>query len=243
MSPAEGDNQPKRDRSEVREALAAEYALGTLHGRARHRFERWSAEDPDLRHRVHRWEVRLGSLVEEAEPLPPPSGTWKAIQRRIGGRHSAFPLGSALWSSLPFWRGAALAATLLLALTLGWMLRPGTDGGMPERLAVVRFKESEPLWVLTSGADSGTIRVRTVRDASMGEGRVCPLWIKRQDTGEMRMVGILPEKPGRYTLKLPGGMERSLARTELMISVEPKGDMPRDRPTGEMMYRGEWITL
>jgi anti-sigma-K factor RskA len=44
----------------VREALAAEYALGTLQGRARRRFERSLKDDPALRRHVAGWSARMG---------------------------------------------------------------------------------------------------------------------------------------------------------------------------------------
>jgi anti-sigma-K factor RskA len=52
----------------LRAMLASEYVLGTLHGRARRRFERLLGEDAGLRVTVEAWQNRLTPL---AEALPP----------------------------------------------------------------------------------------------------------------------------------------------------------------------------
>ena len=75
--------RPGRGDAETREALAAEYALGTLHGPARRRFERLLAVDADLRARVRRWERHLGEWVAEAEPEEPPASVWSSIEARL----------------------------------------------------------------------------------------------------------------------------------------------------------------
>ena len=63
---------------ETREALAAEYALGTLQGPARRRFERSLKDDPGLRRLVVEWQARLAPLDAVAQPVPPPPhwGGW-----------------------------------------------------------------------------------------------------------------------------------------------------------------------
>src|SRR5215813_8278244 len=69
---------------ELRERLAAEYALGTLRGRARRRFERLLADDADLRRLVEGWELRLNTLAETALAVTPPARLWQRIEQRLG---------------------------------------------------------------------------------------------------------------------------------------------------------------
>ena len=49
---------------ELRDRLAAEYALGALSGLSRRRFERLLSSDRDLRDLVEDWDLRLNLLVE-----------------------------------------------------------------------------------------------------------------------------------------------------------------------------------
>ncbi len=246
MTPNPSGSRLDRNDPGVREALASEYALGTLQGPARRRFERWLDRDADLRSRVERWELQLGSFVEEVGPHTPPSGTWQGILQEVeskGSKKAPVRNHPSLWNHLPLWRGAAIAATLLLAATLAWSLGSSPEPAMPERMAVVNSQDNGPLWVIAASRDSRTVRVRTVRNASMGPDQICPLWLRAEGAEKPRMVGVLPQEKGLYTLQLPREVSASLDRSELMVSVEAKGNMPTDRPRGQVMYRGDWIRL
>ena len=73
----------KYDDPELREELAAHYALGTLRGAARRRFQRLMAADADLRDTTQRWESRLNLLAEWTPPVQPPAHLWRAIERGV----------------------------------------------------------------------------------------------------------------------------------------------------------------
>ena len=84
-----------RARPETRDALAAEYALGTLHGAARRRFETWLAADRDLRRRVVYWERTLAvGAAEEVVPIAPPLSVWRGVRRRLFGGGQWRPRGA-----------------------------------------------------------------------------------------------------------------------------------------------------
>jgi len=143
---------------ELRERLAADYALGTLRGAARRRFERLLAGDGALRELVQDWELRVNLLAESAPAVSPPPRVWDGIARRIGpmpartaSREGRF---ERLWHSLGFWRGAGLlAAGAAAALAVFVVLRPpAVDpgqlaaldrrlGGIEDKLAAI---ESTP---------------------------------------------------------------------------------------------------
>jgi anti-sigma-K factor RskA len=68
---------------ELLDRLAAEYALGTLRGRARRRFERWLLS-PRVAALVRAWEERLAFLEPRDERIaPPPAGVWRDIETRL----------------------------------------------------------------------------------------------------------------------------------------------------------------
>jgi len=60
------------DRPELRDRLAAAYALGTLRGAARRRLERLMSSDATLAAAVEDWQRRLNPLVEALPPVDPP---------------------------------------------------------------------------------------------------------------------------------------------------------------------------
>ncbi|MFX8942044.1 hypothetical protein ABTN11_20400, partial [Acinetobacter baumannii] len=69
--------------TELSQKLAAEYALGTLRGGARRRFEQHVLADAALQAEVSQWQNRLQSLLELAPAIPPPADLWPKIAARL----------------------------------------------------------------------------------------------------------------------------------------------------------------
>lgn len=125
---------------ELRERLAAEYALGTLRGAARRRFERLMQGDPALQQIVRNWEMRVNLLAETAPSVTPPPHLWPAIERRleVASTRSAKPVSSqtSWWDWIEFWRPFGLAAAVAaIALAIFSALRP--PGLTPEQIATL----------------------------------------------------------------------------------------------------------
>ena len=130
---------------ELRDQLAAEYALGTLSGPDRRRFQRLLSGDRDLRNRVEDWELRLNLLAESAPAVEPPAHVWDEIARRTATAPAPAPVREGwldrLWESLGFWRGAAAsaaataAALVLYVAFLPPSVAPEQVAALDERLA------------------------------------------------------------------------------------------------------------
>jgi anti-sigma-K factor RskA len=117
---------------EERDALAAEYALGTLDADEMARAEALRAADPAFAAQVQGWERRLGGLNAMVEDVEPSPDLWEQIRARIGGAGPRAPLrlpevgGSSLSLAeqgvillsrrLNLWRGAAVACGALAAM-------------------------------------------------------------------------------------------------------------------------------
>jgi anti-sigma-K factor RskA len=68
-----------------RDALAAEYVLGTLSADERDQAEALLAIDPGFAETVRSWERRLGELNVMVEAVEPPAEVWDKIRTGIGG--------------------------------------------------------------------------------------------------------------------------------------------------------------
>lgn len=65
------------------DALAREYALGTMHGGARRRFERLLRESMAAQFAVSVWTGRLAHLAGPVRPLAPRPQVWAGLQQRL----------------------------------------------------------------------------------------------------------------------------------------------------------------
>ncbi len=130
--------------------LAANYALGTLRGGARRRFETISRENATVRAAALVWQGRLSGMTELQSPILPAPAVWTRIQNMVQAERDALAMqlarqsaqqegrakndGSAswlsgVWEGLWVWRGAAAAGALatVLAVVAGVSLRDQLD--------------------------------------------------------------------------------------------------------------------
>ncbi|CAM2148768.1 Anti-sigma-K factor RskA [Pararobbsia alpina] len=71
-------------RPELIDRLAAEYALGTLRGRARHRFDTLANSSEAIHQAIQQWQRRLDAMSELGRAVEPPGSVWLAIESRLG---------------------------------------------------------------------------------------------------------------------------------------------------------------
>lgn len=108
------------------EQLAASYALGTLRGGARRRFETLARGNAHVRAAAMIWQSRLSSVAELQAPSAPSPAVWTRIENLVNAEKQAAAMGDARakaqaetrraqglwWASLGLWRGAALSGVL-----------------------------------------------------------------------------------------------------------------------------------
>ena len=128
------------------EMLAAEYVLGSLHGPARKRFERWIMESAKVREEVWFWEQKLGLLSADVPEVAPPSSAWESIERRLWqNTHEigkAQPAANDRW----FWRGWSIVATAAVLVMAFVLVQPSPKDLPPMQLsgAIVQADTSDP---------------------------------------------------------------------------------------------------
>ena len=67
---------------ELLDKLAASYAVGTLRGGARRRFESLAREQAPVRAAALIWQARIGSVAELQTPIAPNPVVWTRIKPR-----------------------------------------------------------------------------------------------------------------------------------------------------------------
>jgi len=213
-------------------ALAAEYVVGTLRGRARARFESIARSDRDVAAIVRRWEDAMTPLAERVAPVDPPARVWRGIESRIAPRQRAH---GGLWASVLFWRNLGIASTGLAVVLLAAVLTLGRPQPHdPMMVAVLSAPDAGPRAVVMLDAPD-VMRVRIVKPWAMGNQSL-ELWALPQQ-GAPRSLGLIANAADRETLiKMPMSSLRDV--TALAVTMEPMGGSPTKQPTSTPVCSG-----
>ena len=210
---------------EARDALAAEYVLGTLEAREAAEVARAIATDPALAADVARWEARLAPLQDLAQPESPPPGLWKRIEAALD------PQPVPRRKSWDGWRLGALGATAVAAgLAAFILLRPAPEPGL---MTVLLTDRDQPAWLVQ--ADAEQIRLASLNTRPAPPDRVLELWALPQGATAPTSLGLIPAD-GRITVR-PTTIRPSPGML-IEITLEPPGGSPTGRPTGPVQFIG-----
>lgn len=215
------------------ERLAAEYALGTLRGPARRRFERLLPAHPALASALNDWLTRLQVLVSPVDPVAPPERVWTSLRERL------FPAAATArpswWQRLSLWQGfsaASMAALVMMAV----LLRPG-----PVEPPIVIILNATPQgleWVKTGfvasvSPDGQALVVRPIAPVTIASDRALQLWSVPKG-GAPRSLGLLGSDASATVLQA-----NLLTGTDAFaVSLEPTGGSPTGQPTGPIVSAG-----
>jgi len=230
-------NLSRPDRLARLDALAAEYALGTLPGRARRRLARVAQTDTVVASAIRGWEQRLSPLAEAAPPITPSPRVWRVIALRLGLEPVRTPTPGPWWTRVGFWRGFAVAsfvAAVALALVTV-MPRPGPVA--QPIVVVLAGPDAKPALIATMARDGRVMTVKTVDATPVPPGRSLELWML-PDGAAPRSLGVLPAS-GLGRITLPGPPDEALAGVPaLAVSLEQAGGSPSGAPQGPILYTG-----
>ena len=216
---------------ELRARLAAEFALGTLRGRARERLRRWLRDDPDLLREVQAWEARLAPMAAGLQPVTPPPRLWSKIEQRL-----TFKKPFSFWKTLGLVASGAATALLVVAVLL-----PPQGAGVPASYVAVLTdpRTSHPVLIATAGRADRALHVNTLDPAIHVAGRSLELWALPRG-GQPKSLGLVPAERG--ALKLVAAADQSLGDVPtLAVSLEPQGGSPTGQPTGPVLYSGPCV--
>ena len=231
-------------RPELADKLAAEYALGTLRGPARRRFETLLPAHPSLRRATADWERRLETLSASTPAVAPSSRVWLTIHERLFGTLAA-PSDVARsvvrwWERLALWQGAAGVAAIA-AIALGVMLAQPTPVQPP--IVVVMGAQSvqdgsvlRPVsFVASVSGDGRSLVVKPLSEGqSVALNKALELWAVPA-RGAPRSLGVVSQQ-GATTVLRTALLKDTAA---FALTVEPPGGSPSGQPTGPIVSVGK----
>lgn len=215
---------------EAREALAAEYVLGTLEAREAAAVAAALARDPALAEAVARWEARLAPLTALAAPEAPPPDLWRRIEAAL--EPPPPPAAPSWWRRLrdPWRLGALGAGAVAAGLAALLLLRPAPQ---PLMMTVLLTDRDQPAWLVQ--ADREAIRLASLNTRPPPPDRVLELWALPQGAAAPTSLGLIPAD-GRITVR-PATI-RPHPGMLIEITLEPPGGSPTGRPTGPIQFIG-----
>ncbi|MGQ0699629.1 MAG: anti-sigma factor [Panacagrimonas sp.] len=251
----------KYNDAELMRQLGAEYAMGTLRGRARRRFERLMSTHPEARAQVDFWDQRLSEFGQVLRPVTPPTAARAELLRRAAA--PILPKGTTLrvktarrrrgrgWA-WPYAAGLATAASLVLAFVLGQrnpdIALPASDSvlahtapageGLPIYAAQLRMPASSMQWLVSVSSDHRKFIVLAADDFLQVGRHSLQLW-GVSPGAEPIALGVLPsERDGTSSFDIPASM-RGQPEVRFVISLEPAGGPLLGKPSGAVMNEAE----
>lgn len=242
------------------EQLAASYALGTLRGGARRRFETLARDNATLRAAALVWQSRLSSVAELQPQEAPSPVVWKRIENLVRADKEAramqaaraAPSAMGWWSSLGLWRGGAVAGALATAaaVVVGLNVNGRLSGQVSELTAkLTATPEIEYVAVLTDDKASASLLVtfdpknKTLVLKRVGGFREQPdksleLWALPPGAAP-KSLGVMSADP---VVRLTAAGTDMRQVPTLAITLEPKGGVPPGSgPTGPVLFKGALI--
>ncbi|MDW5316620.1 anti-sigma factor domain-containing protein [Rhizobium sp. PL01] len=226
--------------------LADEYVLGLLDAADHARVDMEIETDAALRAAVAASRDRFLALDLLAKPAAEPEGLWGRIAATLEDPKAGKPVVAA--QDVPQatiypandngsagWRRAALsgiAASLLLAVGLGWSLLSQPE---PRVVAVLLDTAGEPQAIVEDFGNASA-RVMPLVDFKVPEGRIMQVWtLPSKDLGPVSL-GLLPRSENMVLNgpALPPPQEAQLYE----ITIEQAGGSPTGRPTGPILVKG-----
>lgn len=242
-------------RPELLDALARDYATGTLSGGARRRFERLLRERPVAAVAAASWQERMAVLAAGSPPVAPRPEVWAGLQRRLfAPRHEAASGEAA--KREPWWRllfggrslGGALAGLVLAVVVLQqqptWLGHETYRDALPASyVGLLTDSGGKPTVLASSRRHGRALTVKMLQPVAAPAGRVAQLWALPKGGGAPVPIGVVPEK-GSATLPLTDTSEKLFFTVDrLAVSFEPSAMPAGAAPSQPFVLSGHCVKL
>jgi anti-sigma-K factor RskA len=240
--------------------LARDYALGTMTGGARRRFERVLRDHAAARGAVMQWSGRLAHLAQSVPPRPPREAVWAGLEQRLFPA-SAGSAAHAAGAKAPWWRAWLPGRQLLGGALAGLLVAVVLVREQPEWAGLETYREDLPASyvgllsatpggppsVLASSRRQGRqLTVKMLQPIQVPAGRVAQLWALPKD-GAPFPIAVVPAGVAQgksVSLPLSDTSEKLFFTVpRLGVSFEPAAALPGAVPSAEFVLAGPCVKL
>jgi len=231
----------KLQNTELQDMLAAEYIMGTLHGRARQRFEYYMTLMPALRSSVNAWSEKLNGLDAALKPIVPRKQVWKNIEHRLGFSNK-YGWISSLFNSVSFWQfSSALTAGFAVVMMAYIVVTPITEQ-TPQYVTVINNQQAQSSWLVSVNLQNQSLHIKSVSPQKIDSTKSFELWLLPAAKKAPISMGLMPAS-GKREIKLSAELlailhQNMTSAVGMAVSLEPKGGSTTGAPTGPILYQG-----
>lgn len=237
MSNIENKSLKRYQNPELFEQLAIEYAVGSLHGRARKRFEVLMDTHFYLQAVVDAYENKFAHLVELLPDEKPSDKVWNNIEAHI---QASTPQEEKTpwWKTSFFKQGFGMA---FMALVVAGALLLNPMDGTPVATAyasVLESDSSEAMAVTKINQSDMNLSIDIMKPMKIDENMELTLWCHPKGGGMPMKMGTV-SKTGKTDIKISKEEWQNMKNVGMLaVSVEHKGDVAK-KPTGKIILKGQ----
>ena len=248
--------------------LAASYALGTLRGGARRRFEELARVNASVRAAALLWQGQLASVTELQPDIAPNPLVWTRINNLVQAEKQARAMQTARnlakpslswWANLSLWRGASAVGTLAAVAALFMV---GNLSGLNQSLGQQVSSLGSEVKNLNTRLDAAPeIRYVAVLADDKAAASMLVTFDAKHRQLLLKRVGAFQEQPDRSlqlwalpeggapksigvmgsdaVLRLTVGHNDMASVPMLAVTLEAKGGVPEGSgPKGPLLFKG-----
>lgn len=224
--------------NEIIDSMSAQYALGTLRGKAALRWQRLRGQRSDINEQTTQWERLLAPMAHWLPETPVPASIWEHIEKELFDAPTAIKkYRGTRWAVIGFAMAASLGLWLALPLSLTEPSKP-LNAEYSVAIATLSSDHQDLQWQLSQiNADQLSITVNTIWQQA--PDRSLELWAI-DASGTPHSLGVINLDDDFAILKLSDHQRSKLVDVALFaISDEPRGGSPNDTPTGPVLFTGK----
>lgn len=236
---------PKRYQNpEVFELLAMEYAVGSMQGRARQRFEVLMDTHFYLQATVDAYEAKFANLVELLPEKKPSNQVWNNIEAHIKQSEAAKAPQEekAPWWQMNFFKQGFGMAAAALVVVMALNYDPMTDhesAAIASYTAAMEYDQSGQAIAVTKIQKSDMkLSIDIMKPMTVANGMELTMWCQPKSGGKPMKMGTI-SKTGVSELTISKEEWENLKNIgSLTVTVEKQGKEITE-PTGRMILKGQ----
>jgi len=242
MSNIEKNNLTRYQNPEVFEQLAIEYAVGSLHGRARKRFEVLMDTHFYLQAVVNAYEHKFANLVELLPDEKPSDKVWQGIDAHIKAASSSDEKTAqkAPWWKTTFFKQSFGIAFMSLVIVGALFLNPMTGGPVATAYSAVMESDKNETMAVTKVLQSDMkLSIDIMKPMKIDDAMELTLWCHPKNGGMPMKMGTISAS-GKTDIKISKAEWRNMKDVGMLaVSIEHKGDTSVREPSGKIILKGQ----